>query len=65
MSLRIKLKVDDSDFEDFSKELEKKVNAAIKKSLKEYDHNQYSRSKLDELIELLVEKDVIKRSEIS
>ena len=64
MSIKVKLKIDDDSIFVIEDKLSLKLNNQLKKLLSEYNYNLHSKSKLDNLIDVLIEKGVIERSDL-
>jgi len=64
MSIRIKLVVDKSSLDDVETELNEILNINIKSALKEYQYESPNKIRLNNLIDLLIEKGFIERSDV-
>lgn len=64
MSIRVKLKIDEDSIREIEDKLNLKMSTQLKRLLEEYKYSLYSKSKLDNLIDVLIEKGVIERSDL-
>ena len=64
MTFKVKVVIDDDSLDDLKEEIERSINRSIKKAMKEYEYNQFKVTRLDYLIDALVRKGLIERSEV-
>jgi len=65
MSLRIKFIVDKSSLNEVEEELNIMIKRVIRNSMKEYEYNEPNKTKINSLIDTLIEKGIIERCDIS
>lgn len=66
--VNIKIEIDEESIKKLESSINNQVNRAIKQAIKDFEYSNFygnnRPSKLDELIELLIEKKIIHRSEL-
>jgi len=65
MSIRIKFIIDKSSLNEVEEELNTMIKRVIRNTMKEYEYNEPNKTKINSLIDTLIEKGIIERCDVS